>query len=504
MDISYQFEIGGRRLLGVKLWLCVHPAPTVTHCLIGHLHCEYSLFYAIEQKLTMSTENHDGPPSDPATANGAASLSTAIPAPTSPSPLPRSDSALALSTLAIHADDHLPGTTDVAPPIHLSTNFAYPSDPALLDPAGGLDYCYSREATPTTTRLETLLAPLLGSTPANTLVYASGLAALHALYVALAPARVAVSPGYHGTHAVLALHKRLRPDTELIHLPASVDDTLELNAESGRLIERLGDGDIVHLETPTNPTGETRDVALHVQRACRQGAFLVVDGTFAPPGLQDAFGLGADVVMMSGTKYLGGHGDLLCGVVAVRDDKWGRELADKMRADRTVLGSVMGGLEAWLCVRSLRTLGMRVERQSRNAENLVAWLDGEVQKGHGVVANAVRRVRHASLQLKRYDELGTDEGDWLREQMPKGFGPVFAMELASEGIAKRLPSCLKLFVHATSLGGVESLIEWRIMSDSTADPRLIRISVGCEAWDDLKADLERGFGEALKLASGAS
>ena len=446
----------------------------------------------------MATENHDDLPPSPATANGGPSLSTAIPAPTSASALPRSDPALALSTLAIHADDHLPGTTDVAPPIHLSTNFEYPSDPSLLDPSRVPDFVYSRAATPTTARLETLLAPLLGTTPPNTLVYASGLAALHALYVALAPARVAVSPGYHGTDAVLALHRRLRPDTEIIHLPASVDDTLELNVKSGKAIERLGDGDVVHLETPTNPTGEARDIALHVQRARRQGAYLVVDSTFAPPGLQDAFGLGAEVVMMSGTKYLGGHGDLLCGVIAIRDDTWGRELAGKMREDRTVLGSVMGGMEAWLCVRSLRTLGMRVERQSKNAEQLVAWLDGEVQKGHGVVANAVRRVRHASLQLKRYDEVDKDEGEWLHEQMPKGFGPVFAMELASEGIAKRLPSCLKLFVHATSLGGVESLIEWRVMSDATADPRLVRISVGCEAWEDLKADLERGFGEALK------
>jgi len=206
---------------------------------------------------------------------------------------------------------------------------------------------------------------------------------------------------------------------------------------------------------------------------------------------------GADIVMHSGTKYIGGHSDMLCGVLATRNEEWVRGLA----ADRTVLGNVMGGLEAWLGARSLRTVELRVERQSRSAERLVGWLqgflmgdgdeagergkDGEEKGDREAVRGVLERVQHASLQ----------KGDmqWLKEQMPGGYGPVFAIWMKSERLARRLPSKLELFHHATSLGGVESLIEWRTMSDTTVDTRLLRVSVGLEGWEDLRDDLGRGF-----------
>ena len=252
----------------------------------------------------------------------------------------------------------------------------------------------------------------------------------------------------------------------------------------------LGPGDVVHLETPVNPTGEAFQIERFARKAHARGAYLLVDATFGPPGLQDPFVWGADVVMHSGTKYLGGHSDLLCGVLASRKEGW----VEGLKGERTYLGSVMGSLEGWLGSRSLRTLEVRVQRQSSNCERLVSWLHGvlegaEEEEGGESVREAVERVRHASLQ--------TDDMAWLRAQMPHGYGPVFAITVKDEGLARRLPSRLELFHHATSLGGVESLIEWRAMSDETVDTRLLRISVGLEHWEDLRNDLVKGF-RALK------
>ena len=195
------------------------------------------------------------------------------------------------------------------------------------------------------------------------------------------------------------------------------------------------------------------------------------------------------MVILSWNNYLGGHSDILCGVIACSMEEWVKGL----REQRTYLGSVMGNMEGWLGVRSVRTLGLRVERQSQNAEELVTWLSGLLhgqQGSHGVqewvvAKKVVQKVQHASLQH--------DDMKWLKEQMPTGFGPVFAITMKAEDLAKKLPSKTKLFHHATSLGGVESLIEWRAMSDKTVDRRLVRVSVGIEASEDLREDLLAAF-----------
>ncbi|MCJ1281008.1 hypothetical protein MMC26_000326 [Xylographa opegraphella] len=379
------------------------------------------------------------------------------------------------ATQAIHADDHLNRIEDVAPPVHVATTFRYHNDPDQLipstDPSASLSdrHIYSRHTAPTTTRLEALLTPLL---LAPTLTYSSGLSALHAAYVFLRPRRIAITAGYHGAHAVLKLHCRLTGAT-LLPLSCPAED--------------LHPGDVIHLETPLNPTGEALSIKHYADKAHSRGAYLLVDSTFAPPGLQEPFRWGADVVMHSGTKYLGGHSDMLCGVLATRKEDWYKGLAE----ERAVLGSVMGGLEGWLGVRSVRTLEVRVKRQSESAGKLVAWLDTLLHKQtpgdreSEVVAAVVASVQHASLQR--------EDMAWLAEQMPNGFGPVFAISMRSERLARRLPSKLELFHHATSLGGVESLIEWRTMSDTTVDTRLLRVSVGVESWEDLRDDLMQGF-----------
>ena len=397
-------------------------------------------------------------------------------------PLTRPGRNLSNSTLAIHADDGLNKTTDVAPSMHVSTTFRYPSDPDKLAPIADEDldlsdpaHVYSRVSNSNTTRLEAILGRLMG---ANAMTYSSGLSAFHAMLVFLRPNVIAISGGYHGCHGVIdLLHKLYGLKT------VSLYDEKEWD-EAG-----LGKGDVVHVETPTNPTGEAVNLAHFRELATKRGAHFTVDATFGPPGLQDPFAFGADMVMHSGTKYFGGHSDMLCGVLATKNRDWWTGLF----AERIYLGSVMGSLEGWLGVRSVRTLELRIVAQSRNADRLVAWLDECMhaektdERDVGAVQKTVAKIQHASLQK--------DDFGWLKQQMPNGFGPVFALWMKDSQMAKRLPSKLHLFHHATSLGGVESLIEWRKMSDHSVDERLLRLSIGIEAFEDLKNDLLHGLEE---------
>jgi cystathionine beta-lyase/cystathionine gamma-synthase len=177
---------------------------------------------------------------------------------------------------------------------------------------------------------------------------------------------------------------------------------------------------------------------------------------------------------------------MLCGVLAVKRDDWAKQLFE----DRMALGNVLGNLEGWLGTRSLRTLEVRVQRASENSARLISWLDGALNASspapgseEAVVQAVLQKIFHASLQ---------DE-PWLKKQMPNGFGPVFSVILHEEYFARALPSKLHFFQHATSLGGVESLIEWRALSDARVDRKLLRISVGLENWEDLKNDLLQAF-----------
>ncbi|KAK6338922.1 hypothetical protein TWF696_009723 [Orbilia brochopaga] len=370
-------------------------------------------------------------------------------------------------TTLLHADEFLNNVTDVAPPLHVSTNFRYAQDPAKLVAFKDLDHTeigehvYSRHTAPSTTRLEAILSEYFNG---YALVYSSGLAAFHAALVRLNPARLSIGTCYHGCRGLANMHSRL---TGMKQLP------LDCPAEE------LHPGDVIHLETPLNPVGEAWDIKHFAEKAHSRGALLMIDATFAPPPLQDPFAWGADIVMHSASKYLGGHSDMLGGVLATRDLKLRWELFE----DRVFLGSTMGSLEAWLGVRSARTLELRVVRQSENATRLAQWLAGEMEKGDSAVRKVVAEVRHASLQKE----------EWVKKQMPGGFGPVFAIEMKSEELAKTLPSRLELFTHATSLGGVESLIEWRAMSDTTVSRRLLRLSIGIENWEDLRNDLAQAF-----------
>jgi cystathionine beta-lyase/cystathionine gamma-synthase len=315
------------------------------------------------------------------------------------------------------------------------------------------------------------------------LSYSSGLSALHSALVFFNPRRISIGEGYHGSHGVIALLSRL---TGLQKLPLDCPE------------DQLDSGDVVLLETPVNPQGTAFNIEAYAKKAHSRGAYLLVDSTFGPPGLQDPFEWGADMVLHSGSKYFGGHSDVLCGVLTTKREDW----LKKLHEDRLFLGNVLGNMESWLGVRSLRTLEIRVQRLSQNAGRLVSWLDQALHtenpakdSDEAVVQSLVHKVEHASLQK--------DEMSWLLKQMPNGFGPVFSVTLTKEHFSRKFPSKLSFFHHATSLGGVESLIEWRAMTDDTVDRRLLRVSVGLENWEDLKNDFMQAF-RALLAEDGTS
>jgi len=347
-----------------------------------------------------------------------------------------------LSTLALHADDGLEPDADVAPPLHLATTFT-------ADNAQGL--VYSREDQPTRRRLEAVLGALEGG---HAVAYSSGLAAVQALMMHLKPRRVAAAPGgYHGTHAVLEQWRSL--GIELVPLEADPKP-----------------GDLIWLETPSNPTCDVVDIAAQVDRAHRAGARVAVDGTFATPILQSPLALGADFSMHSSSKFLSGHHDALGGVLAVPE----ADRAARLRRDRALLGSVPGAFETWLTLRSLRTLDLRVRRQSASATELAAWL-----------RSRVRRVWHPSLPGHPGHEIS------LRQM--RGPGGMLSIELESAETARALPHRLRLFREATSLGGVESQIDWRRRHDPHAPEGLLRLSVGVEDAGDLIRDFAQALAE---------
>jgi cystathionine beta-lyase/cystathionine gamma-synthase len=303
----------------------------------------------------------------------------------------------------------------------------------------------------------------------------------------LNPKRIAIGGGYHGCHNIIDIHNKLTGLKKLdLDCPA----------------EELEPGDVVHVETPLNPTGEARNLKAYAEKAHARGAILTVDATLAPPPLQDPFLWGADIVMHSGTKYIGGHSDMLCGTLTVNPARVSEGWLETLEHERAMLGTVMGSMEGWLGVRSVRTMEVRVERQTLNVGKLVAWLNDALNPSKEtkdiestslnsadsqLIKNVVGKVEHASLQVQDLQD------GWLKEQMPNGFGAVFSIIMKTEDLARKLPSKLALFHHATSLGGVESLIEWRSMTDRNVDPKLLRVSVGIEGWEDLRDDFLQGF-----------
>ncbi|KAJ1865535.1 hypothetical protein LPJ78_002615 [Coemansia sp. RSA 989] len=374
------------------------------------------------------------------------------------------------STQSLHADAHLRVTSDVTAPINVSTTFEYAKN--KVDGLNyGVDqrYVYSREGMPMFTKVEATLSTL---TEGHAVLYGSGLTAAYSVLIEHRPKKIALGQCYFGIKEVIKQYQRLVPGVQVVGIDCAYDKV-----------------DLVWLESPINPTGEVVDISSYALRAHAAGALLVVDSTLAPPPLSYPFRQGADIVVHSATKYLGGHSDLLAGVVVTKSAK----SADSLRYSRYVLGTGAGSLECWLLLRSLRTLSIRVQQQSQTTARLVAFLENarrmavatpchtpseqEYKLGHRIAT-----VSHASLQLC------ATHCSFIETQHPNGFGAVFAIRFACKDSALFVARHLSLHRFATSLGGVESLVDWRHGWDSSADPTLLRISVGLESFDDLAKD----------------
>jgi cystathionine gamma-synthase len=382
-----------------------------------------------------------------------------------------SNDATGFETKAIHAgQDPDPTTGAVVPPIYQVSTYKQ-------DGIGGLrgGYEYSRSANPTRTALEECLAALEGGR--RGLSFASGLAAEDTLLRTICrPGDHVVMPNdaYGGTYRLFA---KVHEPWGLAYDPVPLADLDAVRAAVHRGVTRA-----VWVETPTNPLLGIADIAALAQIAHDAGALLVVDNTFASPYLQRPLELGADVVVHSTTKYLGGHSDVIGGALVVADTELGERLAYHQNA----MGAVAGPFDAWLTLRGIRTLGVRMDRHSANAEKIVELL-----------------ARHPRVAQVLYPGLPTHPGhDIAVKQMKAGGGMVSFRLVGGEPEAVRVCERTKLFILGESLGGVESLIEHpgRMTHASAAGSPLevpgdlVRLSVGIEDVHDLLADLEQALG----------
>jgi len=374
-------------------------------------------------------------------------------------------------TRAIHVGQQRDETTGaVVPPIHVASTFVQ------LEAGKWREFDYSRSGNPTRKNLETTLASLEGGCGA--LAFSTGMAATHCVLASLSAGDhvVAAQDLYGGTYRLL--HKVTdRAGIKFTH----VDTTHAANVAAA-LTPAMK---LVWIESPGNPLLSITDIAACADVAHQHGALLAVDSTFATPVLTRPLELGADIVMHSATKYLGGHSDLLGGALVVRD----RTLFEKLYFVQNATGAVLGPFESFLCSRGIKTLELRVLEQSRTAQCLAEWLEKH---------SKVSRVLYPSLTEHPNHAVAV-------RQMEGGFGAMLSFELqAGFAAAKKFVESTKHFQLAVSLGAVESLIEQpAAMSHASYDPAdrqkhgitdgLIRLSVGLEAFEDLQADLEQAF-----------
>jgi cystathionine gamma-synthase len=382
-------------------------------------------------------------------------------------------------TSAIHAgQDPEPGTGAVTVPIYATSTFAQdavgsPRRRADRSGTAGPGYEYARTGNPTRSALETCLAELESGT--RGLAFASGMAAEDALFrTACRPGDHVVIPNdvYGGTYRLIA---KVLTNWGLEHTAVHLGDLDEVRAAI-----RPGRTTVVWCESPTNPLLRVADIAALAGVARQAGALFAVDNTFASPYLQRPLELGADVVVHSTTKYLGGHSDVVGGALVVRD----RELGERLAYHQNAMGAVAGPFDAWLTLRGVKTLAVRMERHCDNAERVVEYL-----------------TRHPAVREVLYPGLPDQPGHEIAAKQMRRFGGMVSFRTGDVESAVRICDRARLFTLAESLGGVESLIEHpgQMTHASAAGSQvevpgdLVRLSVGIETVDDLLADLEQAL-----------
>jgi cystathionine beta-lyase/cystathionine gamma-synthase len=370
-------------------------------------------------------------------------------------------------TLAIHAGQPPDPTTGaVMPPIYQTSTYVQ-SEVGVHK-----GYEYSRTDNPTRTALQSCLAALEGADFG--LVFASGMAATDTLLRLVNPGEHVLigDDVYGGTYRLL--------DKVLAGYGVLFDHANMADLD-GVAVALRPETRLVWLETPTNPMLRLADIAAVSQVAHRAGAKVAVDNTFATPYLQQPLALGADFVVHSTTKYLGGHSDVVGGAILTNDP----EAYGRLKFLQNAVGAVPGPLDCWLVLRGLKTLALRMERHCANARRIAAFL-----------------VEHPAVARVHYPGLPSDPGHALASRQMRDFGGMISFVLkGGEAAARRMVTATRLFALAESLGGVESLIESPANmthasvagSALAVDPGLVRLSVGVEHVEDLLADLEQAL-----------
>lgn len=361
---------------------------------------------------------------------------------------------------------HDPATGAVVPPLHPTTTFVRDESYELLG-----DHIYSRYGSPTVDAVEDLIADL--DRGADALVFASGLAGVAAVFETVpSGAHVAIPEVmYYGAQDWI---RRVceRRGIGLTHVA-------DVSVEAVKNSLEAGTTDLVWIECPVNPTWDVPDLRAVADAVHDVGATLAVDATAAPPVTLRALDLGADLVFHSATKYFNGHSDLLAGIVvtAVADERW-----DDVNQVRKLSGGVLGAFEAWLLQRGMRTMHLRFERSSSNALAIARHFEDHP---------ALSAVLYPGLESHPHHEVAA-------RQFRSGFGGMMSIRVAGgREAAAAVAGRVEVFGRATSLGGVESLIEHRAVVEgptSVVPDDLLRLSVGIEATEDLIADLEQALG----------
>ncbi|HET8614152.1 MAG TPA: aminotransferase class I/II-fold pyridoxal phosphate-dependent enzyme [Actinomycetales bacterium] len=383
--------------------------------------------------------------------------------------------------MPVPTDDATTAVTTWAPATLAVTAGRPPAEPgaALNEPVwltstyvadGPVDY--GRTDNRTWQAFESALGALEGGAA---LVLSSGMAAITAaLSLVPAGARV-VAPrhAYSGTSAMLE-QAAGRGQLSVDHVDVATTD---------EVVAALPGAALLWLESPTNPMLEVADLPALCAAARRAGVLTVVDNTFATPLVQRPLDHGADVVVHSVTKYLAGHSDVLLGATVTRDDPAGRALGTRLRAHRHLGGSIAGPSEVWLALRGLRTLALRMERAQASAAEL-----------------ARRLQQHPSVARVRHPSLPDDPGHERATRQMRGYGAIVAIEVhGGARVAEAVAHRTRIWVHATSLGGVESSLERRRRHSAEAasvPESLLRLSVGIEDVEDLWADLDKALTQA--------
>ena len=371
-----------------------------------------------------------------------------------------------MESLIVQAGHYIDQTSGgISVPIQPSTTFARDLN---YEPVG--DYTYSRNQNPTYDRVEQLVATLDGGREAK--CFASGMAGIVAVFETVNTGEHIVAPRimYHGTQDWLRRISAKRGIGLTLFDGTDLDDL--------KRAVKPGVTSIVWIESPVNPTWDVIDIAASAEIAHNSGAILAVDCTVASPVTTRALDHGADIVFHSATKYLNGHSDVVAGILVTRElnPRW-----EEIKLVRSLTGGVLGPFEAWLLLRGMRTLFLRFERASKNALLIAQHFENHPK---------LTQVLYPGLESHPQHEIA-------KRQMVNGFSGMMSM-LVKGGAeeARKVASSTKLFVPATSLGGVESLIEHRASVEgphSAVPANLLRLSVGIEHADDLIADLNLGL-----------